>query len=100
MKTAPKLLFCLIAFMSGVIQGNGQASKWPIEKTSESLTFDGICDEPLWDNLKLIPMEMYRPNHGAAPTERSEIFVTFDDKYLYLYYSHNYGQIYTFWQKF
>lgn len=55
-----------------------------IPKTSEEITFDGYCNEPAWDRLLPLPMMMYRPNHGSQPTEKSEIYVTFDDNYFYL----------------
>ena len=55
-----------------------------IEKSTNKLNFDGLCDEDFWNSLDPIEMQMYRPNHGSKPTEHSEIFVTFDDKYFYL----------------
>jgi hypothetical protein len=51
---------------------------------TDNINFDGFCDEPLWDNLTGLPMTMFKPNHGSQPTERSDVFVTFDDEYLYI----------------
>ncbi len=54
-----------------------------IQRTSEVLEFDGVCNEALWDNATLLPMQMFIPNHGDKTTEISEIFITFDDQYIY-----------------
>jgi len=58
--------------------------KWEILKTTEIIHFDGVCDEGLWDKIRMIPVQMYRPNHGLNPTERSEIFITFDEDFFYV----------------
>ncbi len=54
-----------------------------IKRTSNTLEFDGICNEPLWDNATELPMQMFIPNHGNRPTEITEIFVTFDNQNFY-----------------
>ncbi len=59
-------------------------SEWLILKTSEQLNFDGICDDPFWEKTEALPLHMYRPNHGSMPSEQSDVFVTFDDNFLYL----------------
>ncbi len=51
---------------------------------SGKISFDGICNEPLWDSLPAIPMTMFKPNHGSKPSERSDVFVTFDEEFFYL----------------
>ena len=84
MKIAIRIVYLFIFFPAVALNGNGLEEKWQISKTADALNFDGICDEILWDNTKILPMEMFRPNHGAKPTERSEIFVTFDDNYFYV----------------
>ncbi len=63
---------------------NDPAIPREIVKTDGTITFDGVCNEALWDQLALFPMEMYSPNHGLATTERSEIFITFDNENLYV----------------
>lgn len=78
------VVYFLIFFPAISLSGMNQEEKWQIVKTVECLNFDGICDEPLWDNLEMLPMRMFRPNHETAPTERSEIFATFDNDYFYL----------------
>ena len=78
------LVYLLIALPVALTFGNENDGILEIHKTRESLLFDGICDEALWEQADLFPMAMFRPNHGQEVSERSEIFVTFDDDYLYL----------------
>ena len=70
----------------GIASVSGQTGEkyLEIKKMTDKINFDGICDEPLWDNLPGIPMFMFKPNHGSEPSERSDVFVTFDDEYLYI----------------
>ncbi|MBK9390577.1 MAG: carbohydrate binding family 9 domain-containing protein [Bacteroidetes bacterium] len=75
------ILFLISATITSV---SGQAGEnyLEIQKVNGEINFDGICNEPLWDNLPLVPMTMFKPNHGSKPSERSDVFVTFDDEYL------------------
>jgi hypothetical protein len=77
-------LFLLISAGTASVSGQGGENYLEIPKMTGKINFDGICDEPLWDNLSNIPMTMFKPNHGSKPTERSDIFVTFDDEYLFI----------------
>ena len=47
------------------------------------VTLDGMSDEPCWQNVTPFPLTMHRPTFGKEPTERSEVFVAYDDNYLY-----------------
>lgn len=55
-----------------------------ISRAQHEVTFDGICNEPLWESVKPLETMMFRPNHGQSTSEKSEVFVTFDDTYFYL----------------
>ncbi len=85
------IFFLLLCFDTIGVYGRDEEDLLKIERASGEINFDGICDETAYDLLKPLPVEMYRPNHGSKPTEKSEIFVTFDDDYFYmaarLYYS-------------
>lgn len=77
------ITFTIFFFSVFTADANEREDLYRIEKTSDILEFDGICDEAIWDHANLLPMQMYRPNHGRQPTEKSEIFITFDDEYFY-----------------
>lgn len=51
----------------------------------ESIKIDGILDEAIWERLH--PLSNFRqqlPNEGTTPTEHTEIYIAFDDQYLYI----------------
>ena len=82
-KHIPGILLLISAL---TISASGQSGEdyLEIKKMVGKINFDGICNEPLWENLSKIPMTMFKPNHGSRPSERSDIFVTFDDEYFYI----------------
>lgn len=55
-----------------------------IRRMPGRISFDGICNEAAWDNLPNIPLTMFKPNHGSRPTERTDLFVSFDDENFYV----------------
>lgn len=67
------------------IVGRAQASnQLDIVKTSGKIIFDGVCSPAEWDGLQAVPLQMFKPNYGVPGSERSEIYVTYDDHYFYL----------------
>lgn len=80
-----RLISTLVILLVSIVATMGKEGEnlFIVGKTSDMLEFDGICNEAIWDNAELLPMQMYRPNHGGQLTEKSEIFVTFDDQYFY-----------------
>lgn len=48
------------------------------------VSFDGRVDEAAWESVTPTKMEQQLPNFGLPPTERSEVFLAYDDDYLYL----------------
>ena len=49
----------------------------------EGIIFDGKVDEAAWEAIDPIPMVQYEPNAGAAPTEKTEIRLAYDNDYFY-----------------
>ena len=88
-------LWILVCFPSIVImsQENQVPSGmglYQIAKITGGINFDGIPDESVWEAIEEIPMAMYTPVFGGAPTEKSVIKLAYDDEYFYasarLYY--------------
>jgi len=81
-----RILAILLLIFAGVAFVSGQADEnyLEIRKLTGKINFDGICDEHLWESVSVIPMTMFKPNHGSMPSERSDVFVTFDDEYFYI----------------
>ena len=61
-----------------------------INHVSQPVNFDGIPDEEAWQSVDPIDLIMFSPVFGKEPSERSDIRMAYDDKYLYagarLYY--------------
>ena len=51
---------------------------------SAHIQLDGFVDEPAWDDVEPVPLVVYSPTYGGEPTERTEIRVAYDDRYLYV----------------
>ncbi len=55
-----------------------------IPAISGEITLDGIVDEAAWDALPPLPMTMYSPVFHGDMTQRTEIRVGHDDRYIYV----------------
>ena len=49
----------------------------------QNIQFDGKVDELAWDAIEPLPLVQYEPVSGSPATERTEIRLAYDDKYLY-----------------
>ena len=55
-----------------------------ITRLALPVTFDGRVDEEAWEAVEPLPLVMHAPVFGGTPTEKTEVFVAFDETYLYL----------------
>ena len=55
-----------------------------IPELKGSFKFDGIVDDPCWDNLNSLPLVMHIPTFGIQPSENSEVFICHDNVYVYV----------------
>lgn len=55
----------------------------PIPKIS-GLNFDGKLEEPFWKELETLDMTMYQPVYKGEITEKNEIYLVYDNDYIYL----------------
>lgn len=53
-------------------------------KLNEAITLDGKLDEGVWDKVQPIKYKMQIPQYGEEPSEYSEVFLAYDEEYLYL----------------
>lgn len=54
-----------------------------LQRLTEPLQLDGRSDEPAWQEIDPLPVVSSSPNFGAAPSERTEFRVAYDDEYLW-----------------
>lgn len=55
-----------------------------ITRLNQPVQFDGKVDEAAWNEVSPLPMEMNTPTFGGQPTEKSIVYLAYDDNYLYL----------------
>jgi hypothetical protein len=56
---------------------------YQVTRISGGITFDGIPNEAVWESIEALPLTMYVPVFGEAPTEKSIIKIAYDDEYFY-----------------
>jgi hypothetical protein len=84
MKKVATIFFILHIFCLQFILAGEEGDVFVIHKSAGPIEFDGIVNEPAWASAGPLPVLMYQPNHGNAPSERTEIYITYDQDYLYL----------------
>jgi hypothetical protein len=75
------LALLMVSAQNQLISGQSQIS---ITRIDEQIKFDGIVDDPAWRKIEPLQMVMHIPTFGNQPTEKSEIFVCYDNTYLYI----------------
>jgi hypothetical protein len=67
-------------------RANAQSGEEPLRlpRLTGPIVLDGRPNEPAWDKVPALPLVMYTPTFRAPLTERSEIKVAYDDRYIYL----------------
>ena len=76
------ILFLMIGLPFGFLFAQ-EETPMAITRVS-TIRFDGQVDESDWDAIDPLPLVQYEPNAGAAPTEKTEIRLAYDDTYLYV----------------
>jgi hypothetical protein len=76
----------LLLCWCGTEPAAAQAAAEPLRlsRLTTPIEFDGRVDEPAWNAVAPLPLTMFTPTWGGKLTERSEIRVAYDDRYLYV----------------
>jgi hypothetical protein len=53
-------------------------------RTNDPITIDGVLDENVWQKEGYSDFTMSDPNDGEQPTEKTEVWVAYDEKALYI----------------
>ena len=78
-----RTLTIILFLLSGFLQVYGQDAI-VIEPNSGTVQFDGIPDEPFWQKAQSFQLIMHAPNYMAEPSEKSRIYLSYDDNYLWV----------------
>jgi hypothetical protein len=65
-------------------QEKGKTNPIPVARLAGPIKIDGFVTEPAWQSIQPISFFLLQPVYGAAPTEKSELLITYDDKHLYV----------------
>jgi hypothetical protein len=57
---------------------------WPLPRLSGPVRVDGSSDDPAWQEVPPLPLTVYLPTYGSAPSERTVVRVAYDDEALYM----------------
>ncbi|QIA06567.1 DUF5916 domain-containing protein [Draconibacterium halophilum] len=74
---------CVLAFLLAGLSVTAQ-NEIAIKPLSGELNFDGQVSEPEWKLSQDFQMMMHYPVYNNTPTEKSEVYITFDDTYLWI----------------
>ena len=55
-----------------------------LQRLRGEIVLDGLSTEPAWQEIEPLPLTMFTPTFRSQPTERTEIRVAYDDKYIYV----------------
>ena len=55
-----------------------------IQRLQGEIVFDGMPDEPAWQQTESFPFVTHSPVFGNEPEERTEVRIMYDDKYVYV----------------
>lgn len=65
-------------------EGSGTAVPLALQRIQSQIVLDGVVNESTWMAVEPLPMTMYAPIFEGRPTEKTEIRIAYDDKYLYV----------------
>jgi hypothetical protein len=88
MASAVALLLCTSAAWAAAQQPSAtfasRDSAWPLPRLEGEIVVDGRSDEPAWQAVAPLPMAVYLPAYGAAPTERTDARIAYDADAIYV----------------
>ena len=73
-----RIHFCILLLLIPILTAFAQERLHVFRLTSQ-VVFDGIPDEPAWNDCPICPMVMNAPEFGKPATERTEILLGYDD---------------------
>src|SRR5687767_8120573 len=62
----------------------GRATPLAITRISSAIVLDGVVNEAAWDAVEPLPMSLHSPTYLGPLTERTDVRIAHDDRYLYV----------------
>lgn len=82
-RTAPIITFLILTGLTTHF-ASAQRQILSLQKHNETITIDGIVDEPVWDEIAPVELKQKVPDAGAPPTQQTQLRMAYDNTYLYL----------------
>lgn len=76
-------LAACVALVAAIAPVVSAQERLAIPRITSTIRVDGQVDEPAWEAITPLPAVMSSPSFGAPPSERTELRLGHDDKYLY-----------------
>ncbi len=76
--------FITLVLYSPQVFSESDTSSLIISRIDKDIIFDGLPFEKVWEEIEPLPMIMFQPDFGSEPTEKTEIRLFYNDKYLYV----------------
>jgi len=73
-------IFCLLVFISKTIA----QEPFIVPRLSAPLVFDGVVNGQEWEGIEPLPVIMHSPTFGGDLTEETQMYLGYDEDYLYL----------------
>jgi len=83
-KQKQMIFACLGLFLISEISFGQTREQYFLSRINGSVTLNGLSNEPAWEGIKPLPVVEHAPDFGNEPSERTEIFVAYDDDFLYV----------------
>jgi len=77
------LAFITLLLYSQQVFSESDSSSVIISRIDKEIVFDGLPFEKVWEEIEPLPVVMFQPVFGNEPTEKTEIRLFYNDKYLY-----------------
>src|SRR3972149_7534203 len=72
-----------LCLSSTVFRTSGQV-QFIFSRLPEEIRFDGIVDEPVWDDIQPLPMVIHTPVFGKEPAEKTEARIAYTDENIFI----------------
>ncbi|MDN5203667.1 DUF5916 domain-containing protein [Fulvivirgaceae bacterium BMA10] len=79
----PQYVFVLILIFLGVHMAGAQ-EQFLAKRLEKPIQFDGMVEEHEWNGFESLPLTMHQPVFEGEISEKTEIFLAYDDQYVYL----------------
>jgi hypothetical protein len=87
MKHINKILITLQTVVLLLFAGNVSIfaqNQYTVQRLSDKIIFDGLCNDFAWQNIEPLPMIMHQPNYGDELTEKTDVLIAYDNDYFYV----------------